>query len=54
MIFGSNIDNKKITFMIENKRVKSRREVKLLGITRDNKLRILKTYPAQQVTVCEL
>ena len=35
---GSNIDNSKITFMIENKRVKSRSEVKLLGITIDDKL----------------
>ena len=38
MFLGSNIDNSKITFMIENKRVKSRSEVKLLGITRDDKL----------------
>ena len=35
---GLNIDNSKITFMIENKRVKSRSEVKLLGITIDDKL----------------
>ena len=28
MFLGSNIDNKKITFMIENKRVTIRREVK--------------------------
>ena len=33
MFLGSNIDNSKIAFMIENKRVKSRSEVKLLGIT---------------------
>ena len=38
MFLGSNFDNSKITFMIENKRVKSRREVKLLGITIDDKL----------------
>ena len=38
MFLGSNIDNSKITFMIENKRVKSRSEVKLLAITIDNKL----------------
>ena len=38
MFLGSNIDNTKITFMIENKRVKSRSEVKLLGITIDDKL----------------
>ena len=34
MFLGSNIDNSKITFMIENKRS----EVKLLGITIDDKL----------------
>ena len=38
MFLGSNIDNSKIAFMIENKRVKSRSEVKLLGITIDDKL----------------
>ena len=38
MFLGSNIDNSKITFIIENKRVKSRSEVKLLGITTDDKL----------------
>ena len=41
MFFGSNIDNSKITFMIENKRSiinKSRSEVRLLGITIDDKL----------------
>ena len=35
---GSNIDNNKVIFMIENKRVKSRSEVKLLGITICNML----------------
>ena len=38
MFLGSNIDNNKITFMIGNKRVKSRSEVKLLVITIDGKL----------------
>ena len=38
MFLESNIDNSKITFMIENKRVKSRSEVKLLGIAIDDKL----------------
>ena len=38
IFLGSNIDNGKITFMLENKRVKSRSEVKLLGITIDHKL----------------
>ena len=44
--------------MIENKRVKSRSKVKLLGITIDNKLsfttHIENLCSAQQVTVCEL
>ena len=38
MFLGSNIDNSKIKFMIEIKRVKYRSEVKLLGITIDDKL----------------
>ena len=38
MFLGSNIDNSKITFIIENKKVKSRSEVKLLVITIDDKL----------------
>ena len=38
MFLGSNIDNSKIIFMIENKRVKSRSKVQPLGITKDNKL----------------
>ena len=38
MFLGSNIDNSKIKFMIENKRAKSRSEVKLLGITIYDKL----------------
>ena len=38
MFLGSNIDNSKITFMIENKRVNYRSEVKLRGITIDDKL----------------
>ena len=38
MLLGSNIDNSKITFMIENKRVKSRSEIKLLGIAIGDKL----------------
>ena len=57
MFLGSNTDNSKITFMIENKRVKSRGEVKLLGITIKiscRSLHILKTYAAQQVIICEL
>ena len=38
MFLGLNIDNSKITFMKENKRVKSRREIKLLGNIIDDKL----------------
>ena len=38
----SNINSSKITFMIENKRVKPRTEVKLLGITIDDKLSFTK------------
>ena len=38
MFLGADIDNNKIKFIIENRRVKSRSEVKLLGITIGNKL----------------
>ena len=38
MFLRPNIDNTKIKFMIENKRVKCRSEVKLLSITIDGKL----------------
>ena len=38
IFLGSNIDNSNIAFMIENKKVKSRAEVKVPGITIDNKL----------------
>ena len=38
MFLGSNVNNSKIIFMIENKRVKSRREFKLIVITTDDKL----------------
>ena len=49
---GSNIDNSKIIFMIENHRVKSRSAVKLLVITIEiscRSLHMLKTYAAHQV-----
>ena len=36
--FGSNFDNSKTTFMIKNKKLMSRSEVKLLAITTDYKL----------------
>ena len=35
---GSNINNSNITLIIENERVKSKSEVKLLGIAINNKL----------------
>ena len=57
IFLGSNIDNSKVTFMIESKRIKSRSEVKLLGIAKKTSclsLHILKTFASQQVTVCEL
>ena len=38
MFLGSNIDNNEITFMVEDKKVRSKTEVKLLGITIDDKL----------------
>ena len=38
MFLGPNIDNNKITLIIEKKRVKSRSEVKILGIKIDDKL----------------
>ena len=38
IFLGSNIDNSNIAFVIENKKVKSRAEVKVPGITIDNKL----------------
>ena len=44
MFLGSKIDNCKITFAIENKQIKCKREVKLLGITIDEKL----TKPGKQ------
>ena len=38
MFLESNIDNNEITFMVEDKKVRSKTEVKLLGITIDDKL----------------
>ena len=48
MFLGSNIHNSKITFMIENKRVKFRSEVKLLDIIIDDKL----TFTAYIENLC--
>ena len=42
MFLGPKIDNSKITFAIENKQIKYKREVKLLGITIDEKLTLTK------------
>ena len=42
MFLGSKIDNSKITFAIENKQIKCKRELKLLGITIDKKLTFTK------------
>ena len=42
MFLGSKIDNSKIAFVIENKQIKCKREVKLLGITIDEKLTFTK------------
>ena len=38
MFLGSKINNSKITFAIENKQIKCKQEVKLLGITIDKNL----------------
>ena len=38
MFLGLNIDNNEITFIVEDKKVRSKTEVKLLGITIDDKL----------------
>ena len=43
MFFGSKIDNNKITFAIENKQIKCKREVKFLGITIDENLLLRST-----------
>ena len=50
MFLGSKIDNSKITFAIENKQIKCKREVKLLGITIDEKL----TFTRHIANVCSL
>ena len=50
MFLGSKIDNCKITFAIENKQIKCKREVKLLEITIDEKL----TFTKHIVNICSL
>ena len=50
MFLGSKIDNSKITFETENKQLKCKREVKLLGIYIDEKL----TFKKQIANICSL
>ena len=50
MFLGSEIDNCKITSAIENKQIKCKREVKLLGITIDEKL----TFTKHIANICSL
>ena len=50
MFLGSKIDNFKITFAIENKQIKCKREVKLLGITIGEKL----TFTKHIANICSL
>ena len=50
MFLGSKIDNSKITFAIENKQIKCKREVKLLGITIHEKL----TFMRHIANICNL
>ena len=50
MFLGSKIDNSKITFAIENKQIKCKREVKLLGIPINGKL----TFTKPIANICSL
>ena len=50
LFLGSKIDNSKITFAIENKQIKCKREVKPLGITIDEKL----TFTRHIANICSL
>ena len=50
MFLGSKIENSKIIFAIENKQIKCKREVKLLGITIDEKL----TFTRHIANICSL
>ena len=50
MFLGTEIDNSKITFAIENKQIKCKRKVKFLGITIDEKL----TFPKHIANICSL
>ena len=50
MFLGLKIDNSKITFAVENKQIKRKREVKLLGIPIDEKL----TFTRHIANICSL
>ena len=50
MFLGSKIDNSKITLAVEKKQIKCKREVKLLGITIDEKL----TFTKHIANTCSL
>ena len=50
VFLGSKIDNSKSTFVIENKKIKCNREVKLLGITIDIKV----TFTKHIANICSL
>ena len=50
MFLGLKIDNSKIKLAIENKQIKCKREVKLLGITIDEKL----TFMNHIANICRL
>ena len=50
MFLESKTDKSKITFVIENKQIKCKREVKLLGITIDEKL----TFTKHIANICSL
>ena len=50
MFLGSKIDNGKITFAIESKQIKCKREVKLMGITIDEK----HTFTRHIANICSL
>ena len=50
MFLGSKTDNSRITFAIENKQIKCKRELKLLGITIDEKL----TFTRHIANICSL
>ena len=50
MFLGLKTDNSKITFAIENKQIKCKREVKLLRITIDEKL----TFKKHIADICSL